>query len=118
MPHETFNEYSERIDQSKMHTPEPWSYCEDNDGWRLENGVEQHGRSMSEANARRIVSCVNACAGAENGVLELFPYQEQVDLKVKFFNERNELLEALKYHQDQTRPIQRTIDLIAKCENS
>jgi hypothetical protein len=27
-----------------------------------------------------------------------------------------ELLEALKYHQEQTRPIQKTIDAIAKAE--
>ena len=30
--------------------------------------------------------------------------------------QRDELLEALKYHQEQTRPIQRTIDAIAKVE--
>ena len=28
-----------------------------------------------------------------------------------------ELLSALKYHQEQTRPIQRTIDVIAKAES-
>jgi hypothetical protein len=31
-------------------------------------------------------------------------------------SQRDELLAALKYHQEQTRPIQRTIDIIAKCE--
>ena len=32
--------------------------------------------------------------------------------------QRDALLEALKYHQEQTRPIQRTIDAIAKAEEN
>jgi len=70
------------------HTPEPWSVAEesfDNDGIHesvirgldgraaiavtLEFGANNPG--MREANARRIVACVNACAGIETYALEL-----------------------------------------------
>ena len=55
------------------HTDEPWSYCEDNDGWCIENGVEQLGILFGEDNARRIVACVNACAGMPIKDLEAVP---------------------------------------------
>ncbi len=62
------------------HTPEPWNvmFNYDNnineeapgrhtirskDGWNIARIWENIGNSDSSANARRIVSCVNACAG-------------------------------------------------------
>lgn len=50
----------------------------------------------AEPDARRIVACVNACAGEPTGALEIFPYAEQVDLKIKFFDEANALRAQLK----------------------
>lgn len=46
-----------------QHTPEPWSYGEDNDGWYVSVGDTQIAYGLSEENACRIVICVNACAG-------------------------------------------------------
>lgn len=53
-----------------MHTKEPWSYGEDNDGWYLQHGVQQLGYALSESDARRIVACVNACADIPTELLE------------------------------------------------
>jgi len=118
------------------HTPEPWKYDGDDDGdvvvWGASPNddfignvgvpIKQMGViiDLDLANARRIVACVNACAGVhdnylsavteEGGAAKFFEEREQ------FKSQRDELLEALKYHQDQTRPIQQSIDVIAKCE--
>lgn len=81
------------------HTPEPWSYCEDNDGWCLENGCEQHGYALSEANARRIVACVNICAGVSIEMLEASTHGcvgAILNETIKASRYRDELLAALK----------------------
>ena len=54
------------------HTPEPWSYGEDNDGWYVEKDRLQIAHGLSEEDARRIVACVNACAGIPTEVLERY----------------------------------------------
>lgn len=64
------------------------------------------------ANASRIVACVNACEGIDTEVLEITHGLDAIYNQKK--QERDELLAALQYHQEQTRPIQRTIDVIAK----
>ena len=46
----------------EQHTPEPWAFGEDNDGWYVEKGRDQFVYGLTEANAHRIVACVNACA--------------------------------------------------------
>lgn len=65
------------------HTPEPWSVHQ-NVGRKGELGViadkapcviahgfsEKHWPEVAEANARRIVACVNACAGIPTEALE------------------------------------------------
>lgn len=55
------------------HTPEPWSA----DGSVIylgkEGGFDLRDCPNPEANARRIVACVNACKGLEIDVLETFP---------------------------------------------
>ena len=84
------------------HTPEPWAYGEDNDGWYVEKDVIQIAHGLTEEDARRITACVNACAGCATEVLETAP--------VGFFNstyghpkyleeitkQRDELLAALE----------------------
>lgn len=77
-----------------------------------------HDALRDEDNARRLVACWNACQhmpivsieelSTIGGVPALVVYGDVVK------NERDELLTALEYHQQQTRPIQRTIDVIAK----
>lgn len=101
------------------HTPEPWSVAEesfDNDGIHesvirgldgraaiavtLEFGENNPG--MREANARRIVACVNACAGAsieslEEVALHAHPHSAVIAVRCIYAErERDELLAALK----------------------
>jgi hypothetical protein len=77
------------------HTKEPWRYGEDNDGWYVACGSEQLGYALSEANARRIVACVNACAGIDDPEAWInnarFHSHETVSAIVK---QRDELLAA------------------------
>jgi hypothetical protein len=112
------------------HAPEPWKMTDAddtdvcifaaNDNWLANVGINVFNGSiadehlqflfdMDKANARRVVACVNACEGVTNEVLELFELG-------KVISQRDELLAALRYHQEQTRPIQQTADLIAKIE--
>lgn len=91
------------------HTPEPWAYGEDNDGWYLErkdSGV-QHAYGLSEYDARRIVACVNACAGITNEFLDDGQIRKKFEIAEKMiidadqrekilFDQREELLSALK----------------------
>lgn len=51
----------------------------------------------------------------ENGNPSLTMEEAAAELR-RLYALNQELLEALKYHQQQTRPIQRTIDAIAKAE--
>lgn len=112
-------ELIERLRDTNKHTPEPWEYWEnDRTGFGVKmprkkktrfgaepyaviGGFEQEDRAEMKANARRIVACVNACAGCATEVLETAP--------VGFFNstyghpkyleeitkQRDELLAAL-----------------------
>jgi len=101
------------------HTPEPWSIekenchtndvgtCHGEDGWFtiLSEGWWDHMPPVSaEANARRIVACVNACAGTSTSWLIGYgdglhktesgkPIRENLEAIV---SQRDELLAALK----------------------
>ena len=62
----------------QKHTPGPYSYGEDNDGWYLESESAKeklgHGDQiaycLSEDDARRITACINACEGVRTEHLE------------------------------------------------
>lgn len=63
----------------QKHTPEPWSAAhEENEAeWGIDAGkwgvaicADAPGDGTAESNARRIVACVNACAGLDTGLLE------------------------------------------------
>ena len=62
----------------QKHTPGPYSYGEDNDGWYLESESAKaklgHGGQiaycLSEDDARRITACINACEGVRTEHLE------------------------------------------------
>lgn len=93
------------------HTKEPWSIDENNihigsiatlhgdeDGYS-EIWYEWHGDPIShKANARRIVACVNACAGIDTDNLEKFPgwAKQGFDQGIAIRKQRDELLAALK----------------------
>lgn len=82
---------------------------------------------INEANLRRLAACWNACEGLSTELLESittvgdtlldrFEQREKTERELKA--QRDELLGALKYHQEQTRPIQRTIDAISQVEGT
>ena len=92
------------------HTPEPWrvgrhgTVVSDTPvpGIGGSDAVEYYGghligESITEANARRIVACVNACAGMRNDELEggllIGVMQSKID---RLECQRDELLEAAK----------------------
>lgn len=64
------------------HTPEPWQAIEGNGAWLVVTPPDEWGRwyiaktmdidggQQDEANARRIVAAVNACAGIQTEALE------------------------------------------------
>ena len=62
----------------QKHTPGPYSYGEDNDGWYLESlsAKEKIGHGdqiaycLSEDDARRISACLNACEGVRTEHME------------------------------------------------
>ena len=82
------------------HTQEPWSYGEDNDGWYVEKDGLQIAHGLTEEDARRIVACVNACAGIPTDVLEDESIlKADADLRIQreeLEKQRDELLAALE----------------------
>ena len=79
----------------QKHTPGPYSYGEDNDGWYLESlsAKEQIAYCLSEDDARRITACINACEGVRTEHLENnLPIRELVTR----YNEVLREIEALK----------------------
>ena len=101
------------------HTKEPWYYSEDNyicqdgvtdagiahvlpydDGQR---GIKSAYGEITEANARRIVACVNACAGVSNEELEAgLPslIHDLVRKMAELERQKAELVEALNKYGD------------------
>lgn len=106
------------------HTPEPWKHAEPSlAGWVeiLNNEYDTIGSmymktpNENEANAARIVACVNACAGKPNPIrwvkeademltkVIAFEHPEmklgdsRLDTLLKFAAQRDELLKALEY---------------------
>ena len=90
------------------HTKEPWSFSPAENGleWGVEAGkwgvaicADAPGDGTSEANARRIVACVNACAGIPTDQLESgearYVRNELADIYA-LEKRRDELLAALE----------------------
>jgi hypothetical protein len=88
------------IEMIAKHTPEPWAL----NGLRIES-KEEHGWANggwiiaevfgddASANARRVVACVNACAGVHENYLQAVIEEGGA---AKFFTQRDELLVALE----------------------
>lgn len=82
-----------------QHTKGPWQYGEDGYG----NGydVVANGRHIvscaEEANALRIVACVNACEGLDDEIFERgFTVRGQAMASARVKAQRDELLDALQ----------------------
>lgn len=89
------------------HTPEPWvAFKVPSDRlsrWVvLEQNSAGTGKMViaenirTEANARRIVACVNACAGVPDGLLHSGAYREMIQAQTELTIQRDELLAALE----------------------
>ncbi|QDJ96142.1 hypothetical protein KE336_gp29 [Aeromonas phage 4_D05] len=97
------------------HTPEPWSteYRERHDGMYSQEIFDLSGETIAqlawypiklktgvgtnrEANARRIVACVNACAGLPTEQLEPSPIGGILNGVAGLITQRDELLAALE----------------------
>lgn len=106
------------MENNDKHTPEPWIYGEDNDGFFIEPlrtgntfDSEQLVYALRDADAKRIVACVNACAGVETELLvmakdpivPLVAIFEYSKLNKKYQNQKSlitEMLAALKHAQE------------------
>ena len=93
------------------HTPEPWVMSTKADGnwWHISAGNQaiaavhaaskkrnEPYASMFEANARRIIACVNACAGLPTEQLESSPLGGVLNGVAGLIAQRDELLAALE----------------------
>lgn len=121
-----------------QHTPEPWESHKTSVYFpNLMGGFDISGCPSPEANARRIVACVNACAGISTELLEqhgitdvLAPSESSKDLaeasalliqsnarQLRLTAQRDELLAALKLScQYMDKVPQAILSAIAKCE--
>lgn len=87
----------------KQHTPEPWKHVGQGDiiGANNDDTCAAYLRAdIGDANARRIVACVNACAGIPTDVLEdKSILKADDDLRIKreeLEKQRDELLALIK----------------------
>lgn len=87
------------------HTKEPWTYQKECVGnYQIAHDhsgagtLEVTANTITEANARRIVACVNACAEIDTEVLEKHAGQQglMIYLMSDLVKQRDELLAALK----------------------
>ena len=83
------------------HTQEPWKVQHPHAGqrgWEIadSSGLNQISQDVTEANARRIVACVNACAGLPTEQLESSPLGGVLNGVAGLIAQRDELLAALE----------------------
>lgn len=84
------------------HTPEPWKVQHPHAGqrgWEIadSSGLNQVSQDVTEANARRIVACVNACRGLPTDELEQKGLVAAVGTQLlDVERQRDELLAALE----------------------
>jgi hypothetical protein len=90
------------MDTMQQHTGEPWRACKALNSrlyiWSGDTPVIQMNGANKETNARRIVACVNACAGIPTDLLEALPDFEKAGLQTinQVIAQRDKLLAALK----------------------
>lgn len=114
----------------QMHTPEPWRvgtngfssigiFANDSDDVPLVStcsnstpkGMERARNGQSEANARRIVACVNACVGMSTEMIERGAtgwlataptYAEAIEQRDQAWQELREIREAIKANPEES----------------
>ncbi|MBS1143399.1 MAG: hypothetical protein H6R14_805 [Proteobacteria bacterium] len=105
------------------HTKEPWSYGEDNDGWYVEKDGVQIAHGLSEQDARRIVACVNACAGMDDPEGKLSEMRHMItDMHIRAINAEKNLdsyKDAAEYNKRRAEDAEKKRDdLLAALVNS
>lgn len=93
-----------------QHTQEPWYASKEDGNWRVMAADENGGYTLAdvycddpEANSRRIVACVNACAGIPTEQLETagtiaVECQDEMQAELlKAWKQRDDLLAALNF---------------------
>lgn len=98
---------------TQQHTPEPWEQFESIVYMGMHGGFDLAGCPLPEANARRIVACVNACAGLDTEYLETVGLPEFVGKQLcadmvqqeldAVTAQRDQLREALEFYADKQR---------------
>lgn len=83
------------------HSKEPWRVQHPHAGmrgWEIadSSGLNQVSQDVTDANARRIVACVNACRGLSTDVLERMPTGGLLNATAELLTRRAQLLEALE----------------------
>ena len=88
----------------QKHTPGPWAhrngriYQADRDVLTIANISRAFDGNFSEANARRIVACVNACRGLSTDELERFGLASAFGTElIELEKQRDQLLESLEF---------------------
>lgn len=112
------------------HTKEPWEFVRDKSykGWEeddetyiifpVERDGVRIGDLFNEANAKRIVACVNACEGIDTKDLDL--KMRPVYSRRKVIAQRDKLIEGLKKIERNCYDeaiVNFTKELIAECED-
>lgn len=106
------------------HTPEPWVRSSDDfiaaESDQLNNGeyvLSCFGPDQA-ANARRIVACVNACAGLPTEHLESAPLGGILNGVAGLVSQRDELLAALEdlFHETSHENLRKAQEVIAKAK--
>lgn len=112
------------------HTPEPWAVVPEKptivimpEPCEIGNGHKYVacGGGNNEENARRIVACVNACAGMTTEGLETFNVAKEMrELAEEWEQYRTKLaeaIEALEYYADDKNYFPRSLLLLAQEKN-
>jgi hypothetical protein len=95
------------MDTKQQHTAEPWEILDEGDVLEINNGTEAVTSDVFDSSKdpkrekvlrdfRRIVACVNACAGIETVQLEVLDIKGAVDGADLARQQRDKLLTALK----------------------
>ena len=113
----------------EAHTPEPWIFDGNNvRGDKQKNGHvsvatmldiawphgRRAGRAGAEANARRIVACVNACAGIETYALELMTGELSILNQITATKAKQQKLtpKATQYRQQRDKLLAALVNLV------
>ena len=107
----------------EAHTPEPWEAktpCPGECCWTLQRAVEDEyglkteisSPELSQEDARRIVACVNACAGIETYALELMTGELSILNQISATTPEKLTPKATQYRQQRDKLLAVLVDLV------